>query len=245
MPEAGLFAGASETGAGTAEAITSLGGLTAGAGAATIALAALAGSVDVVTMQTREQSSIIKWMGETGQEVWRDIKDNFGSAVAETKETFSNLWHSVRPLVDLLGIALLGAIDGVIYGFRLLLLPLRGLAAGIDYVVSMIPGYDAKAKGGTWGSIDLGSVEAAAAKQIDWWLNGPKPVKRDVDEDGSGNGRPLQKPPVVDARGSRFEIRLDVRNDNPDRIVRRVFDAIGHAAARPLTTPYAAPSKVF
>jgi hypothetical protein len=54
-----------------------------------------------------------------------------------------------------------------------------------------------------------------------------------------------EKPPVFYAPGAKFEIRLDVRNDNPDRIVRRVFDEIGKVATRPITSPYAPPSRAF
>lgn len=244
IPEAGLFAGASGAGTGGAEVVTSLGGLAAGAGAATLALAALAGAVDILTVNTKEESGLLKWMGETGQEMWREVKQNFGSAIAETKETFSSLWHAVRPLVDLLGIALLGAVDLVIYNFRLLLTPIRLLADGISYAVSLIPGYGDKAKGGGLPNF-ASDLDAVVQKQVDWWLNGPKAIKPDFGPDIPDSGRPIQKPPVVDARGSRFEIRLDVRNDNPDRIVRRVFDAIGNAAARPLTSSYAPPAKAF
>lgn len=41
---------------------------------------------------------------------------------------------------------------------------------------------------------------------------------------------------TVDMRGAKVEIKLDVRDQDPDRIVRRVFDAVGRYVARPVTT---------
>ena len=95
-------------------------------------------------------------------------------------------------------------------------------------------------------SVFLDKAGDQIGKQADYWVNGPKAIKVDngpsLYDDKGKSLRPTQKT-VVDARGSKFEIKLDVRNDNPDRIVRRVFDGIGRAAARPISSSYGPPSK--
>jgi hypothetical protein len=113
----------------------------AGAGAAAalgVALIALVGAIDVLTPNVTNTGDIFKWMQGVGQEVWRDIKDNFGAAITETTQFLKDLWVSVKPLVDLLGIALLGAIDGAIYAFRNLLAPLRAFAAAVAWALKKI-----------------------------------------------------------------------------------------------------------
>lgn len=62
-----------------------------------------------------------------------------------------------------------------------------------------------------------------------------------VDSGDGGGKRPIGKTSStnVDARGSKIEIKLDVRDQDPDRIVRRMFDEIGKRVARPGTSPTA------
>ncbi len=244
VSEAGLFAGAGDAAAPTSASLT---GLAGSAGAASVALIAIVGAVDVLTMDVTQQSAIVATLGTAGQEMWRELKTNVGSLVAETSETFSNLWVAARPLVDLFGVALIGAVDGVVYMLRFLLLPLRGLAAAVEWVVSKIPGMTEKAKGGSIAGFASEASDKMAA-QADYWAHGPKPVKVDngpslYDDKGNFLKAPPTTKTTVDARGSKFEIKLDVRNDNPDRIVRRVFDGIGRAAARPISSSYGPPSK--
>lgn len=50
---------------------------------------------------------------------------------------------------------------------------------------------------------------------------------------------------VIGAPGAMFEITIDVRHGNPDRLVRRVFDEDGNVAMRPATATWAPPSKGF
>lgn len=72
-----------------------------------------------------------------------------------------------------------------------------------------------------------------------WLQASAEPMK------GEQKPKQTEKSPVFYAPGAKFEIKLDVRNDNPDRIVRRVFDEIGKVATRPITSAWAPPSKAF
>lgn len=110
------------------------------AGAVAIALAAVIGAIDLLTMDGAELGAFFNTMSKAGQEVWRDIKENFGAAVTSAGQTLKDLWTAARPLVDMLGFALLGAIDGAIYAIRGLLYPFQQLAAAIAWVVKKIPG---------------------------------------------------------------------------------------------------------
>ncbi len=139
---ASFFGPGVAVGAGEGAAVA--GGAVAGgaaAAAAAVALVALAGAVDVLTPNIEHTSLFFLKMQQWGEEVWRDIKGNFGSAIEETTAFLKDLWTIIKPLVDVLGIALLGAIDAVIYGFRALLAPFRMLAAAIAWVVKKIPGF--------------------------------------------------------------------------------------------------------
>lgn len=119
------------------------GGLAAASSAAgplAVALIALIGAVDTVTMSEEEHNSTLHWMGNAGKEMWREVRDNFGAMWGELKVMFEDIWASARPLVDLMGIALFGAIDGLIYVVRAAIWPFKALARAIRWVLSKIPG---------------------------------------------------------------------------------------------------------
>ena len=48
-----------------------------------------------------------------------------------------------------------------------------------------------------------------------------------------GPEKPKVSPaPIVDARGSKFEIKIDARDQDPDRIIRRMITKIGETAVQ-------------
>ncbi len=146
-------------------------GAVAAAGAAAVALVALAGAVDVVTSaetryvdisgatideQMRQGMDFWDFIAAYGKGMWLEIKENWSSAWAETSDALSMLWSAVHPLVDVMGVALLGAIDAVIYAFRLLLAPITAL----KYAIEKIAGPQIEG-----GGIDIaGAIKRAGAK---------------------------------------------------------------------------------
>ncbi|MBI2393166.1 MAG: hypothetical protein HYV09_26510 [Deltaproteobacteria bacterium] len=107
-------------------------------GALGIAAAALVGAIDVLTMKVTGQSEFYDWIGEYGKGVWRDVKERFGVAVTDTVQMLSDLWTAVRPVVDILGIALLGAIDGAVMLFQSLTLPIRLLIDAFKWAAAKL-----------------------------------------------------------------------------------------------------------
>jgi hypothetical protein len=167
---AGAGAGEAAAVGGGVEAAVGIGALGAAAAVAAVALAAIAGAVDVLTIDTSTATGALRAFGVWGQEVWRDIKENFGGMWEELKTYWSDMMTAARPLVDLLGIALLGAIDGTIYLFRGLGWPLRQLAHALAWVVEQIPGY-----GKNLGDkMRVGSGNNWAADAIERAIDGPR-----------------------------------------------------------------------
>ena len=138
----GTGAAATEAAAGAGAGAGAAGAVAGGAAAAAaVALVALAGAVDVLTPNITNTGEAFTQMQMWGQEVWRDIKENFGAAITETTAFLKDLWVAIKPVVDVIGIALLGAIDGAILAFRAVLAPLRLLASAVAWVVKQIPGF--------------------------------------------------------------------------------------------------------
>jgi hypothetical protein len=127
--------------AASAEASVGLLAVAGPAMALGLVLAALVGVFDVLTPNTEHTALLFHQLQEWGQGMWREIKENFGAALTETTQFLKDMWTIGKPLVDLLGIALLGAIDAAIYAFRLVTAPMRLLAGAIAKVLKMIPGY--------------------------------------------------------------------------------------------------------
>jgi len=152
-----------------------LGGLGGGAGAAAgleaaaaaaaplaVLLVAAAGAVDVLTRSADTGAIVLDALAEAGQEVARDIQANFSAAIGETSEALHTIWQESRPLVDLLGVALLGAVDGAIYAFRNIVGSLTMFADGLMWILDQIPG--AKA---ALGISDTSGVASAALGKSD------------------------------------------------------------------------------
>jgi hypothetical protein len=166
LPGIPVAAGGGEAAAGAAA------GAAGGLAAVSIAALAAVGAIDVLANSGKEAGLLVYKEHQAGQDVWRDIKDNFGSAIKETTKYLSDLWAVLQPVADVLGIALLGAIDGVAYAFRALTWPMRTLASAIRSVISMIPGFSSKDGDGN----EVHSVGDVMQNKKQWV---PKEISRD------------------------------------------------------------------
>jgi hypothetical protein len=102
---------------------------------------------------------------------------------------------------------------------------IKGLAIAAGFLSKFDQAMDApidKMTDVSWGANAMGSVKSA--------YMGEKPK--------------VEATPHVDARGSKIEIKLDARGETPDRIARKLFDAMGKALTRPMTSTYA-PAKGY
>jgi hypothetical protein len=110
------------------------------AGAAVLAPAAIAaaGALDVLTMNTKETGGMLGFLGEWGQGVWRDVKENFGKLITEVSATGKELVTIFRPIIDTMGVALLGALDLVVIGFRLLNGAVQDLVDGLHKTATFL-----------------------------------------------------------------------------------------------------------
>lgn len=143
-----------------------LGAVGAAAVVAAAALVALGGAVDVATVNTQSQSGVLAWMGEIGQAMWGDLKKNFGGMWDDLKNFFADFMVLIRPIADILGVVLIAAVDGVVYGLRLLLAPMEALGWAIAWLVKKIPGYGNTSLGAGMGTVDgIQSREQLAAAE--------------------------------------------------------------------------------
>jgi hypothetical protein len=163
------------------------------AGALAIVLLAVVGALDVVTGASKDTSAFFHSMAVIGGEVWRDIKSNFGSAISETTQYLRDLWTAIHPLVDVLGVMLLGAIDGAIYAFRMLTFPMRTLASAIAWVVGKIPGF------GTGG----GDVADPASQEV---TTGAAASSL-ADAMAAAANKPLREVKAIDKSGLEAELK--------------------------------------
>lgn len=120
----------------------------AGAAAAPVALAAVAaaGAIDVLTQNAHKNGLVYLRLQQWAEGVWADLKQNFGSLVAELVAWGGEMKTVLRPVIDLLGVAFIGALDAMVYAVRAVIFPFRMLASAIAWVVNKIPGF--KAEGG-------------------------------------------------------------------------------------------------
>lgn len=169
-------------------------------------------------------------IAKIAQELWNDktmgVMANFRAAGENLYSTFQSLWNVVHPLIDLLGLGLIGAIDLVSISLRLLTYPIKLLGEAIDWVVDHIPGL----RGQLGAAHPAPKVVGAIAAED----SGPY-MGHQLNAEASGLGRGTKNAVVNnnnDFRGSRIEIKVDAKDQDPDRLIRRMFHKLGEASRR-------------
>lgn len=147
---------------------------------------------------------------------WNDLKTSLGF-VQNDFQTVTNDGRLMAEAFDMLAIALTGAMNPM--GAFIKILKKMGVISD-DFTPGTEPIDHSTSV--SWGANAMGGVKAA--------YMGEKPK--------------VEAAHHVDARGSKIEIKLDARGETPDRIARKLFDAMGKALTRPMTSTYA-PAKGY
>jgi hypothetical protein len=275
---AGMTAGAEPVALGFSGLIAELGPLVIAAAAATVALGMVAGAAHLATIDPSKETGLLAAEANVFTFVMHNTKYQAIELGGQFVRLGTSLWHAVEPLVDILGVGLMGAVDLVVIALRVLIWPLEKLAGAVEWIVDKIPGYHhssqadkdaekhrdaANSDAERWAEAENartgadkhdpsramanGVVGTALAGAGDWGLGTPLlPGQRSANERSmlEQEQKSVHGPPTNVFNGAKFEIKLDARNESPDRVVRRVFDAVGRDVSK-RTVSAAAPPRSF
>ncbi len=244
---------------GSMGAVLSGGALAAGgAGAAIVGGAAVlavaggaAGVADSVATNPEDRSPLQALVADE----WRALGELLTMSGGLLKDTLGSLYEALKPILHILGSVLLFALMGLVGVFdillgavRLVAIALNGLWDIIHWIGEKLGLVAASAdqsnaiNRGTTADHNNSPLVAKGAKTIAE-INADLALKeardrQDIKNKKAGEDKPDFKGggTHIDGGGFKVEIRVDTKNDDPDRVVRRIYDGIGKAISSQTST---------
>lgn len=153
---------------------------------------------------------------ELAMAVWNDIKVRVVESVMNLKAAFDSVLPTFKNLADLLGVAILAAVDLAAMAFQKLTEVIKGLATGAAWVLNKL-GVDYR-------------LEGVKPKEI-WEREHPSRFTEDA------LNRKAPAPPNHTTHVHKVEIKVN-SNQDPERIAKSTFRIFSDQMKNPLSSPY-------
>lgn len=242
-----------------------------GVGAGAVAFAALAAAAVMAVAAVDNVSGSLSILSALGTDTWSTLSHLFeaiagpGTAIREIIGGIGAVMiravdNNIRPMLTVLD-ALSTGLDHLNQGWNALWVTLQPfdpekkagevdlLKESLDYlgialtsVINPLGGFVALVKKLSGDKSPDDSFVPGAEAPLDRSTTTPSTAYiTGGDFKPKGKSNATTKPPVVNAQGSHITIQLNLKDSDPDRIIRRVFTRMGDVLAKPIAAPFAPP----